>query len=92
MKKAGIYKGRLNIRHGRSGKGMDLERRDSWGKDGFFTSAWMKKAKEQYPNVPTLILGYQKGEKSKRWDDQPLYLPTLVFPRNKFVFMFNYSE
>lgn len=92
MKIEGIAKGRLNIRRGKDGKGLDLTRRDSWGKDGFFTSAWMRKAKEKYPNVPTLILGYEKGEKSKQWDDQPLYLPVLVFPKNKFVFMFNYSE
>ena len=92
MNKEGISKSRLNIRRGKDGKGLDLTRRDSWGKDGFFTSAWTRKAKENYPDVPTLVLGYEKGEKSKQWDDQPLYLPTLVFPKNKFVFMFNYSE
>jgi hypothetical protein len=92
MKKQKISKGRLNIRRGKNGKGLDLTRRDSWGKDGFFTSAWTRKAKENYPDVPTLVLGYEKGEKSKHWDDQPLYLPTLVFPKKKFVFMFNYSE
>lgn len=92
MKIEGIEKGRLNIRRGKDGKGLGLTRQDSWGKDGFFTSAWMRKAKTGYPDVPTLILGYEKGEKSKRWDDQPLYLPVLVFPKNKFVFMFNYSE
>jgi hypothetical protein len=35
---------------------------------------------------------YEKGEKKKDWDDQPLYLPTLILPKQKFVFMFNYSE
>jgi hypothetical protein len=35
---------------------------------------------------------YEKGEKKDRWDDQPLYLPTLILPKSKFVFMFNYSE
>ena len=35
---------------------------------------------------------YEKGEKKKGWDDQPLYLPTLILPKHKFVFMFNYSE
>ena len=33
-----------------------------------------------------------KKEKKKGWDNQPLYLPTLVFPKTNFVFMFNYSE
>ena len=92
MKKEGINKGRLNIRRGKDEKGLELTRRDSWGKDGFFTSEWMSKAKKSYPSFPTLVLGYEKGEKSKGWDDQALYLPTLVFPKNKFVFMFNYSE
>ena len=92
MKQNGIKKGRLNIRRGKLQSGLDLTRRDSWGKDGFFTSSWTKKAKDNWPDVPSLILGYEKGEKSKYWDDQPFYLPTLVFPRNRFVFMFNYSE
>lgn len=92
MKKEGISKSRLNVRRGKDGKGLGLTRRDSWGKDGFFTSAWTRKAKENHPDVPTLVLGYEKGEKSKDWDDQPFYLPTLVFPKNKFVFMFNCSE
>jgi Z1 domain len=92
MKTEGISKSRLNIRRGKNGKGLDLERKDSWGKNSFFTSAYVRKAKEDYPDVPTLILGYEKGEKSKRWDDQALYLPTLVFPKNNFVFMFNYSD
>jgi Z1 domain len=92
MKEEGISKSRLNIRRGKNGTGLDLERKDSWGKNSFFTSAYVRKAKESYPDVPTLILGYEKGEKSKRWDDQSLYLPTLVFPKNNFVFMFNYSD
>ena len=35
---------------------------------------------------------YEKGKKQDRWDNQPLYLPTLILPNSKFVFMFNYSE
>ncbi|MEG5037263.1 hypothetical protein [Microcoleus sp. AT3-D2] len=35
---------------------------------------------------------YEKGEKKDSWDNQPLYLPTLILPQSKFVFMFNYSE
>jgi hypothetical protein len=92
MKQEGISIGRLNVRRGKKGVGLELKRRDSWGKDGFFTSAWMKKAKDNYPDVPTLVLGYERGLKSDNWDNQPLYLPTLVFPKNKFVFMFNSSE
>lgn len=52
--------------------------------------------KKTYPDVPTLLVCYQKGEKngekSKGWDDHPIYLPMLVLPRQKFVFMFNYDE
>jgi hypothetical protein len=87
-----IPNGRLNVRRGRQGKGLGLKRRDSWGKNGFFTSSWMKKAKDTYPDVPTLVIGYEKGDVADGWDNHPLYLPTLVFPQNKFVFMFNYSE
>jgi len=92
MKKEGISKGRLNVRRGKNNQGLSLVRKDSWEKDNFFTSEYVKKAKSNYPEVPTLILGYEKGEKEKRWDDQPLYLPTLVFPKNRFIFMFNCSE
>jgi hypothetical protein len=92
MKIEGIIKGRLNVRRGKDGEGLGLTRKDFWGKDSFFTSSVTRQAKERYPDVPTLVLGYQKGEKIKRWDDQPLYLPTIVFPRNQFIFMFNYSE
>ena len=35
---------------------------------------------------------YEKGEKEKKWDDQPLYLPMLIIPKGKFVFMFNDSN
>lgn len=35
---------------------------------------------------------YEKGKKERQWDKQPLYLPTLILPKNKFVFMFNYSD
>ncbi|MEH2115952.1 hypothetical protein [Nostoc sp.] len=52
----------------------------------------LNKPKTEYPNVPTLLLMYEKGENKERWDNQPLYLPTLILPKNKFVFMFNYSE
>ena len=92
MKQEGISKGRLNVRRGKDGKGLGLVRRSSWGKNGFFTSSWTRQAKENHPAVPTLVLGYERGEKVNYWDNQPLYLPTLVFPKNKFVFMFNYSD
>ncbi len=35
---------------------------------------------------------FAKGEKEQGWDNQPLYLPTLIIPKTKFIFMFNYSE
>jgi len=48
-------------------------------------------AKEKYPRVPTLIVMMQRGGRSKGWDDCRVYLPTLVIPQSKFVFMFNYA-
>lgn len=92
MNKEGISKGRLNVRRGKNGKGLGLQRRDSWGSRSFFTNEWIKYAQKKYPDFPTLIVGYEQGAKQQKWDDQPLYLPTLIFPTNKFVFMFNYSE
>lgn len=92
MNKEGISKGRLNVRTGKNRQGLGLQRRDSWVSRSFFTNEWIRYAQNNYPDVPTLIVGYEQGSKNKKWDDQPLYLPTLIFPRNKFVFMFNYSE
>ncbi|WP_242039708.1 hypothetical protein [Anabaena sphaerica] len=64
-------------------------------KFGFGNGDWSQEAKKRYPDVPTLLVCYQKGDKngkkSKGWDDHPIYLPMLVLPRQKFVFMFNYD-
>lgn len=94
MKAEGIEKGRLNVRRGKNGDGLTLTRQEpgNWGGTGFATSKWLSKPKQLYPNVPTLIVMYEKGEKQDKWDNQPLYLPMLVLPKNKFVFMFNYSD
>jgi hypothetical protein len=35
---------------------------------------------------------YEKGNKELKWDEQPLYIPMLILPKSKFVFMFNYSD
>lgn len=92
MKANGIKKGRLMVRGGKTG--LDLERQQSnkWGGAGFSSSKLLKYIKSHYTDVPSLILMYEKGQKDKGWDDQPLYLPMLIFPKNKFVFMFNYSD
>jgi hypothetical protein len=34
----------------------------------------------------------EEGRKEDGWEGLPFYLPTLVLPKNKFVFMFNYSD
>ena len=94
MKAKALTKGRLNVRRGKDFKGLDMERKEpgKWYGYGFGTSTWLTNAKRDYPDVPTLVVAYQKGEKIKNWDDQPLYLPTLVLPKSKFVFMFNDSD
>jgi Z1 domain len=94
IKAKGVQKGRLNVRRGKGGKGLDMKRQEpgKWYGYGFGTSEWLKKAKRNYPDIPTLVVAYQKCEKKLEWDDQPLYLPTLILPKNKFVFMFNYSD
>jgi hypothetical protein len=94
MQAQGLQKGRLNVRRGNGDKGLDMARQEpgKWFGYGFGTSKWLTNAKRDYPDVPTLVVAYQKGEKKKNWDDQPLYLPTLVLPKSKFVFMFNYSD
>jgi hypothetical protein len=50
------------------------------------------KPKIEYPDIPTFLLYYSKGRKKQLWDGQPLYLPTLILPKSKFFFMFNYSD
>lgn len=90
-----MTKGRLNVRRGErnNNQGLDMTRKNpfEW-MFGFGSGRWSLKAKEKYPDVPTLIICYQKGEKIKKWDDHPIYLPMLVLPKQKFVLMFNYDE
>ncbi len=94
MKSGGIHKGMLNVRRGQKGDGLDLSNKTirPWQGSGFTQSQWISKPKQQYPGVPTLVVMYEKGEKKSSWDNQPLYLPTLILPKSKFVFMFNYSD
>ncbi len=98
---AGIHQGRLNVRRGKEtkGQGFKLVNRPikdgsgTWrGTSGFANTEWVRKAKKDYPDVPTLIVILEQGRKEDYWDGEPFYLPTLVIPKNKFVFMFNYSE
>ncbi len=94
MKTQGILKGRLNVVRGRTGKGLELTRQEpsGWGGFGFINARVLNKPKTEYPNVPTLLIMYEKGDASQKWDNQPIYLPTLILPKSKFVFMFNYSN
>lgn len=92
MKAEGIPKGRLNVRRGKNRDGLDLSNRERPWQGSFAQSGWVSKPRQEYPDVPTLVVMYEKGESKRGWQNQPLYLPTLVLPKNKFVFMFNYSE
>jgi hypothetical protein len=94
MKANGIDNGILYVRRGQKGEGLDLSNKPQrpWLGSGFAQSGWITKPRNQYLSIPTLVVMYEKGEKNKHWDDQPLYLPTLILPKQKFVFMFNYSE
>ncbi|WP_413160872.1 Z1 domain-containing protein [Capilliphycus salinus ALCB114379] len=92
MKIEGIEKGILNINRGQKGDGLGLSNKPRPWRGSFGQSELFSKPKKEYPDVPTLVVMYEKGEKKKGWDEQPLYLPTLILPKHKFVFMFNYSE
>jgi len=96
IKSEGMTKGRLNVRRGErnNNQGLDMKRQEpfKWSQFGFGSGNWSKDAREKNPDVPTLIICYQKGEKSKKWDGHPIYLPMLVLPKQKFVLMFNYDE
>lgn len=93
IKSQGINNGILYVRRGRDKKGLDLSNKQRpWRGSGFAQSKWISQPKEQFTNLPILIVMYEKGEQNKGWDDYPLYLPTLVMPKNNFIFMFNYSE
>ncbi|MCG5060816.1 MAG: Z1 domain-containing protein [Limnoraphis sp. WC205] len=89
----GIQKGQINVRT-MNRQGLKLQRQEpyEWGNYGFVSSRILTSTKRQFPDVPTLIVSYEKGLKQEGWDDQPLYLPMLILPNQKFVFMFNYSE
>lgn len=95
MKSKGMIKGRLNVRRGERNKnqGLDMPRKEpfKW-MFGFGSGNWYIEAQKKYPDVPTLIICYQKGEKITGWDSHPIYLPMLVLPKQKFVLMFNYDE
>jgi hypothetical protein len=90
IKTQGMTKGRLNVRRGK-GQELALSMTDS-GVSGPTSGTWSTKAKEKYPDVPTLIISYQPGKKDKGWDDHPIYFPVLVLPKQQFVLMFNYNE
>jgi len=93
MKAEGIQKGMLYVRRGKNREGLDLSNRPRpWQGSGFAQSQWISKPRTKYSDVPTLVVMYEKGEKKKGWDNQPLYLPTVILPKSKFVFMFNYSD
>lgn len=88
--------GRLNVRRGKDQKGLQLKRQDPPWK-GFITASWASRAKDLYGNEPTLIVTMQEGAKRNskgedmRWEGSRVYLPSLVLPSLKFVFMFNYT-
>ncbi|OAI41704.1 hypothetical protein AYO40_02610 [Planctomycetaceae bacterium SCGC AG-212-D15] len=87
----GIESGRLNVRRGKGGKGLELTRQEPpW--QGFASSTWVNQAKTDYPDEPTLIVMKQRGGKDREWDGQAVYVPTLVLPRVQFAFMFNYGD
>ena len=86
-----ITTGRLNVRRGKNGKGLELTRQTNLPWKGFASSGWTQKAKNSYKEEPTLIVMMQEGSKKLGWEGERVYLPTLVLPSTKFVFMFNYS-
>jgi len=90
MKSHDIKNGFLNVRCGKNGQGLDLQRQEAPFKS-FADDDWVKAARSSYPNAPVLIIMMEKGLKSLRWDDCRIYIPTLVLPSTGFVFMFNYT-
>ncbi len=94
MKAEGIQKGILNVRRGQKNEGLDLSNKTDrpWQGSGFAQSEWISTPRKKYPGFPSLVVMYEKGEKKRNWDNQPLYLPTLILPKQKFVLMFNYSD
>lgn len=96
LQSKGMKKGRLNVRRGIKNKsqGLDMPRKApfEWGGFGFGSGEWSIEAQKKYPDVPTLIICYQKGKINDKWDEHPIYLPMLVLPKQKFVLMFNYDE
>ena len=86
-----IKSGRLNVRRGKSGAGLDLSRQDSPAK-GYASSGWVNKAKQEYSKEPTLLVLKQKGLAKNRWDNHSLYIPVLVMPKGKFAITFNLSD
>jgi hypothetical protein len=91
-------RGVLNVRTG-GGKGLGI-RRDPPAQ-GFTTGTWTNEAKA-YSEYPVLIITKQAGKRSDNWDDQAVYVPTLIMPKGMrrrgndellpFAFVFNYSE
>jgi Z1 domain len=90
MNAKGVNEGILNVRRGNKGDGLELKNQAirPWKGSGYAFSKWISKPRELYPDCPTLVIMYQKGEKTNGWEC-PLYLPTLILPKSKFAFMFN---
>ena len=90
MKSHDIKEGFINVRCGKDGLGLELQRQSAPFKS-FADDAWVQTARATHPKAPVLIVMMEKGLKSQKWDDCRIYLPTLVLPSTGFVFMFNYT-
>jgi hypothetical protein len=86
-----IGMGRLNVRRGKNAEGLNLTRPLPPAK-GYADSGWVRTAKEKYSQQPTLLMLKQRGERSKGWDNQPLYIPVLVMPKIKYAITFNVGD
>ncbi len=81
-----VKKGRLNVRTNK-GQGLEYVNKKPDNSRGYADSRWVEKAR-MYPEQPTLVLMRQKGRKEENWDNCPLYIPTLVMPKSKFIVMY----
>jgi Z1 domain len=81
-----VQKGRLNVR-----RGLRIVRKEPSQMD-YIQGEWAKRAEQDYPQQPTLIVMKQEGQKIDKWEGVPFYVPTLVVPTGNYVFMFNLGE
>ena len=86
----GLQDGFIAVRRGKNDAGRGLKKSE-FQSSGFVQGNTEGKPAQELANSsgkPVLVLVMEQGKRSKGWDDQRFYGPTLYLPRGQFAFLF----